>query len=134
VRPGGALVIRAQDARCDWEGHCKIPWIPFLSKKLAKIWVDEFGKSYSLRDDVYDITQPQIISILETLGCSIIKKDGPLPPLDDRYHGCDTEERIRKTAKILKRELESGRFIPRQDGLYIVAQKHFGDSKKRYAV
>jgi len=123
VRPGGVIVIRAQDARCNYEGHCKIPWIPFLSRKLAEVWVDEFGKSYSLRDGVYDITQPQIISILETMGCSIVKEDKPLPPLDDIFLGCHSEENVRRAAKIVKNDFESGRFVPRQDGLYLIAQK-----------
>lgn len=123
VRPGGVIVIRAQDARCNYEGHCKIPWVPFLSRELAKIWVDEFGKSYSLRDGVYDITQPQIISILETMGCIIVREDKPLPPLDDIFLGCHSEESVRRAAKIVKNDFESGRLVPRQDGLYLIAQK-----------
>ncbi len=126
VRPGGVILVRAQDARCNWEGHCKIPWIPFLRPKLARVWVDEFGKSFSLRDGVYDITQPQVISILETLGCSIVRQDKPLPPLDDIYLGCHSEEEVRKVARIVKKDLESGRFVPRQDGLYLIAQKNRG--------
>jgi len=123
TNPGGIIVIRAQDARCNWEGHCKIPWVPFLPDNLEKVWIEEFGSSPTLRQDVFDITQPQIISILETMGCSIVRKDKPLVPQISQHHLCYNKEKVREIARQVKKELEDGIFIPRQDGLYLIARK-----------
>lgn len=123
TRPGGVVVIRAQDARCNWEGHCKIPWIPFLPKYLEEVWVSEFGKDISLRSGVYEITQDQIISILEMLGCSILKKDeAPCQQIPQNLPYCN-EQQVRETARRVKKDLEEGKVIPRQDGLYLFAKK-----------
>lgn len=125
TKPEGIIVIRAQDARTGWEGHCKIPWIPYLSGKLANAWIDEFEGSPDERENVYDITQPQIVSLLEEKGCRIVCKDRTPPPIplsNFTLKNC-TEEQIRKLARIKKVEYESGIWRPKPDGLYLYAQK-----------
>lgn len=123
TRPGGVIVIRAQDGRTSWEGHCNIPWVPYLSSQLTRVWIEEFGKSPAMYEGVYDITQPQVISILESLGCRIvIKSESPQPLIDGHIQLC-TEKNVRQMAQQVKAKLDRGEWIPRQDGLYVYAQK-----------
>ncbi len=124
TRRKGVIVIRAQDARNGWEGHCKIPWIPFLSGRLAKAWIEEFGKSAELRRGVYDITQPQIISILEELDCKIAIKAPPPSILIKDHWKLSTEEEVRLKARETKRAFERGDWQPQAENLYIYAQKN----------
>jgi ubiquinone/menaquinone biosynthesis C-methylase UbiE len=124
TRSKGLIVIRAQDARNGWEGHCKIPWIPFLAGRLARVWVEEFGKSVELRRGVFDITQPQIISVLEELDCSIvIKAADPFVLIKDHWK-LSTEEEVRRKARETKRAYERGDWQPQMENLYIYAQKN----------
>ncbi len=119
----GMIVIRAQDARNGWEGHCKIPWIPFLSRRLARVWIEEFGKSTESRRGVYDITQPQIISVLKELDCKIAIK-APAPSILIQNHWkLSTEEEVRLKARETKRAFERGDWQSQKENLYIYAQK-----------
>ena len=74
TKPGGLIMIRAQDARNGWEGHCKIPWVPFLPRRLAIAWIEEFGADPVLREGVIDVTQPQIEAIFKELHCTVVKR------------------------------------------------------------
>jgi len=123
ARPGGVIVIRAQDARTSWEGHCNIPWVPYLSGRLTRVWIEEFGKSPSMYEGVYDITQPQAISILESLGCRIVKKSESPESMIDGHRQLSTEKNVRQMARLIKAKLERGEWTQRQDGLYLYAQK-----------
>ncbi len=125
TQPGGVIVIRAQDARTDWEGHCKIPWIPYLSGKLARAWIEEFGKSITKYENVFNITQPQVIAILEERGCRVISKAPTPPPVmvgNFSLENCTVEE-VRQLARLKKIEYDAGRWCPNPDGLYLYAQK-----------
>lgn len=120
----GVIVIRAQDARNGWEGHCQIPWVSFLSERLARVWIEEFGKSADLRRGVYDITQPQVIAILEELDCKIaIKAPTPSVLIKDHWK-LSTEEEVRIKARETKKALEKGDWQPQMENLYIYAQKN----------
>jgi len=123
TRTRGVIVIRAQDARTSWEGHCNIPWIPYLSGPLARAWIEEFGESPTRYEGVYDITQPQVISILESLGCSIVKKAAPPQSFIAGHRELYTEENVRRLARSVKAKLDRGEWVPKQDGLYVYAQK-----------
>jgi ubiquinone/menaquinone biosynthesis C-methylase UbiE len=123
TQPEGIIVIRAQDARNFWEGHCKIPWIPFLSDRLARIWIEEFGKSPELRKGVYDITQPQIAYILEALDCRVVRQAPPPRTLIANHSMLNEEEKVRRTARIIKKKFENGEWLPQPENLFIWAQK-----------
>ncbi len=123
TRPHGVIVIRAQDARTSWEGHCNIPWVPYLSGRFARVWIEEFGKSPAMYEGVYEITQPQVISILESLGCEIVKKSESPQPFIKGHRELYTEENVKRLARSIKEKLDKGEWVPKQDGLYIYAQK-----------
>jgi SAM-dependent methyltransferase len=123
TRPGGVIVIRAQDAHTSWEGHCNIPWIPYLPGHLERAWIEEFGKSHELRDGVYNISQSQVSTILDSLGCrTIIQAEPPKVLIENHRHLC-TENEVRRAARQVKAKLDNGEWHPVQEGLYIFAQK-----------
>lgn len=123
TRPGGIIVIRAQDARNGWEGHCRIPWVPFLSEPLAAAWIEEFGASPEMRRDVYDITQPQVGAIFEALGCTIVKQAPAPAVLIENHRQLCSEADIRSMARRIKQEWDNGRWHPQPENLYIFARK-----------
>jgi ubiquinone/menaquinone biosynthesis C-methylase UbiE len=123
TRPGGVIAIRAQDARNGWEGHCKIPWIPFLPDRLARIWIEEFGADPSLRDGVIDITQPQVIAIFEELGCRILEKASEPRQLIAGHQSLITEREVRDKARQVHGDFSNGKWQPQPENLYIYAQK-----------
>lgn len=123
TRRRGIIVIRAQDARNGWEGHCKIPWIPFLSRRLGRAWIDEFDARPELRDGVYDITQPQIIAILRELDCRIVKKAPAPSRLIKNHWQLATEKEVRQKAREVLAAWREGEWQPQPENLYIFAQK-----------
>ena len=121
--PAGLIVLRAQDARNSWEGHCRIPWVPFLSGRLAAAWMEEFGADAGKREGVVDITQPQIIAILETLGCAIVSRAPEPETLIDQHWEMHTEEAVRRTARRIIELQADNAWNPQPENLYIVARK-----------
>jgi len=123
TRPDGIIAIRAQDARNGWEGHCKIPWVPFLSERLSRVWIETFGVSPTLREGVYDITQPQVKAILMELGCRILVEAPEPQQLIENHRVLATEEMVREKARQVRDEFVSGKWQPQPENLYIYAQK-----------
>ncbi len=123
TRRGGIVSIRAQDARNYWEGHCKIPWIPFLSKRMAAAWIEEFEGSAELRQGVFDITQPQLAAIFEELNCRIAVKAADPAVLIDGHWNLASEAEVRVKAREVRRLFEVGEWLPQPENLYIFAQK-----------
>jgi ubiquinone/menaquinone biosynthesis C-methylase UbiE len=123
TQPEGLIMLKAQDARNCWEGHYKIPWIPFLSDNLAKVWVEEFGKPFEKRNEVYDITQPQVAAMLETFGCQIVAKASPPKTLIRQHWQIHTEKEVRKTARKIKALLENKQWFQQPERLFIIAVK-----------
>lgn len=125
TKSGGIVVVRAQDARSGWEGHCKIPWIPYLSGQLARCWIEEFDKSPLMYENVYNITQSEVIDFFKELGCHILARDVTPPPIPTgslALENC-TETEIRRLAQQKRREYEQGLWCPKPDGLYLYAKK-----------
>lgn len=123
TRTGGALAIKAQDARRGWEGHCKIPWIPFLSGRMARAWAEEFGVAIERMSDVVEVVQPQIIAILENLGCEVVVRAEPPVQSIPRHWEIGTEAAVRRTARRVKAMLEEGCWRPPKENLYVYAVK-----------
>lgn len=123
TRRGGVIVIRAQDARNGWEGHCKIPWVPFLPARLARIWIEEFGADPALRDGVIDITQPQVGAIFEELGCRILVQAAQPRQLIEGHQTLVTESEVRNKARQVREDFFNGKWQPQPENLYIYAQK-----------
>ena len=123
LSPGGLLLVRAEDARIPWEGHYKIPWVPFMTRSLAKTWVEAFGKTWKEELTVYPVTQPQVRTMLETLGCEVVSA-APLPSKAVKESLRISDKRqLRIEAHRLRRRFESGRWQPPRGDLYLVAKK-----------
>lgn len=123
TRPGGLLILRAEDARSEWEGHYKIPWIPFLSGSRARAWVEAFGKTWNEALTVFPVTQTQLRSILQALGCAVVSSSPPPPQrLTGLRHIADARA-LRAEARRLRRAFESGRWQPPRGDLYLIARK-----------
>lgn len=124
LRPGGVLVVKAEDARNDWEGHYKIPWIPFLSGSLRNAWLDVFDKKHDPDLNLVEVTQPQVEAILRHLNCTIIEK-APEPEIGmDAHWILQTEQQVRSAAARTKEMLDAGKWRPRANSLFIYAVKN----------
>jgi SAM-dependent methyltransferase len=122
--PGGIIALRAQDAASGWEGHCNIPWIPFLPKSLETSWVESFGVSPQLREGVYNIAQEEVIRFLEKFGCEIVAKQPPPEPLPKLLQQkVKSVQEVRLLAEQVRKCLGMGEFAARADGLYVYARK-----------
>jgi SAM-dependent methyltransferase len=123
TRPGGVLVIKAQDARRCWEGHCKIPWIPFLSGRMAKAWTEEFGVGIERCRDIHEVTQPQVAAILENLGCCVVAQ-APEPCNAILNHWqIQSEVQVRRTARRILSRMEAGDWRPPPENPYLYTVK-----------
>lgn len=123
LEPNGVIAIRAEDARTSWEAHCRIPWVPFLSDQLIRVWLEEFDCSPDLRNGVYDITLPQCETYLEELNCRIIfKATNPLTPIENHWD-LITEAQVRSKARRVKTLLDQGAWLPQPKYFHIYAQK-----------
>ena len=123
TRPGGIVAIKAQDARRGYEGHCKIPWMPFLPERLARVWAEAFGVAIERRTDVYEVIQPQVVAILESLGCEVVLQASPPEASMPLSWQLDTPEHVRRVARRLKAEREAERWRPPPENLYVYAVK-----------
>jgi ubiquinone/menaquinone biosynthesis C-methylase UbiE len=117
LKPGGLIYFKAQDARIGYEGHCDIPWLPFMPRRFLSPWLEEFGKLEKLQymtDQVFDFTMDEVAAMLESFGCEIIAvspKPENLIPNHWQYH---TEPEIRELARRLKEDYDQGRYPDHQ--------------------
>jgi len=81
TQKGGIIFIKAQDARISYEGHYLIPWLPFMPKHIARIWLEEFEKPHGYLEQIHYITTPQVVAILEACGCQVISQSNPPEPI-----------------------------------------------------
>jgi hypothetical protein len=72
---------------------------------------------------VYDITQPQVITILESMGCEIVSKAPEPKTLIEKHWRLNTEEDVRRAANLIKARFENHQWLPQPENLYIVARK-----------
>lgn len=124
LRPGGVLAIKAQDARNGWEGHYKIPWIPFLSGSLMKAWLEAFDKTLDPDLNVVEITQPQVEAVLTSLNCSVVVKAPQPEILIENHWQLRTERQVRAAAARIKGMLNTGQWRPQPENLFVYAVKN----------
>ncbi len=72
TRPGGFLYSVVPNYGSFWEPHYGIPWIPYLPKILAKIWVRLLGKNPGLINELQLVTPGMLVRILKNQPVSII--------------------------------------------------------------
>lgn len=125
IGPGGMMVFRAQDARRSFDGHCNIPWPPFLPHALYRPWLEVFGKldrlDYML-NHVFDFTMQQAAAVLEACGCEIVDIS-PAPDISIACHWLvRTEADTRELARTVKRLWDRGNY-PKPLEPHLIARK-----------
>lgn len=125
LQSGAPLYFRAQDARVAYEGHAKIPWLPFMPKPYVKPWLEEFGKLKKfdyLENYVFDCTMPQIASILESCGCEIVEVSPNPPQTIPNHWQVSSETELRTLARTVKAQWDNGTF-PQHPEPFVKARK-----------
>lgn len=64
LKPGGSIHCNAPNYRTFWEGHYNIPWIPGISKRLARLYIRLWGRDPSYVNHLNFLNQPQMQSWL----------------------------------------------------------------------
>jgi hypothetical protein len=81
---------------------------------MARVWAEEFGAVIERRDHVFDIIQPQVIAILESLGCEAVAQAAPPQAVLPGHWQIGTEDEVRRAAR---------RWRPPPEDLYLYAVK-----------
>jgi ubiquinone/menaquinone biosynthesis C-methylase UbiE len=123
LRPGGLIAVKAQDARNGWEGHYKVPWMPFLAGRLADAWLEAFGKARDPEKDVFEVTQPQIAAVLETLGCRVVEAAAPPQNLFAGIEPPTTPDQARAAGREVRMRWEAGTWKAQPENLHLYAVK-----------
>ena len=77
LKPGGILIANVPSYNSIYEGHYNIPWIPYMNKRIAKLYVKIWGRDPSYIDGLTFIapgTFKRYLNSRETYG--IITFDG----------------------------------------------------------
>jgi ubiquinone/menaquinone biosynthesis C-methylase UbiE len=125
LKSGGLIYFKAQDARISYEGHCDVPWLPFMPRRFLRPWLEEFDKLDKLRyleNYVFDFTMDEVASILECFGCEIIEVSSKPETLIKNHWQYHTEPEIRQLARKLKDDYEQGDY-PEHQFPFIKARK-----------
>ncbi len=109
TKPGGYVVLFAPDYRAPFEAHYEIPWPPFLSRELCKVWLDAFERPYGGLDGFFYTTAPQIVAIVLSMNCRLVNAyvDRPLEERVRRHFDCASESATRETAKRMRDAFEA---------------------------
>lgn len=72
LRPGGFLFLDAPDYRFPFEAQYQIPWLPFMPRELAYVWLEGFEKPLRGLDYIKYVSLPQTIGLLTAAGYTAI--------------------------------------------------------------
>jgi SAM-dependent methyltransferase len=124
TRKGGVIFLKAQDSRISYEGHYRIPWLPFMPKHVARIWLKEFDKPDGYLGHFHYVTAPQVVAILEACGCRVVAQAAPPKIVVSQHWQIHTEQEVRMTARKAKELFESGQWPKQPGSLFVVAVKN----------
>jgi len=124
TRKGGVIFLKAQDSRISYEGHYRIPWLPFMPKHVARIWLKEFGMPDGYLGHFHYVTTPQVVAILEACGCRIVVQAAPPKIVVSQHWQLHTEQEVSMTARKAKELFESGQWPKQPGSLFVVAVKN----------
>ena len=65
VKTGGALHLRCPDYRGTFEGHYLLPWIPWMPRPLARLYLRALGRPTRGFEDIHYVSRPGITRSLE---------------------------------------------------------------------
>lgn len=89
LRPGGVLHVRAPDYGCFYEPHYRLPFLPRMNRRLAKMYLNWLGRPVDGLRTLNWVTRGAVVEELETLD--------PGARIEDtaRWHATRRRERIR---------------------------------------
>lgn len=67
LRPGGALYLVVPNYHSFWEGHYGLPWMPWMTKAMAKVYVRALGRDHNWLDHLEFVTPKHLRQILSTI-------------------------------------------------------------------
>jgi SAM-dependent methyltransferase len=71
TKRGGWLDLRAPDYRMSYDTHYCMPWPRFMPPAQSRRWVEAMGRPAGGIGTFFYVTGPQVIALLEALGCRI---------------------------------------------------------------
>lgn len=133
LKPGGSLMIFADDVRNGWDGHAAAPWPPYLPRRFAAAYAEGVGATERadarggavmaefLTKSVVYVSAPDIAGILTTLGLEVLyagptdpkPATGPALAVASEAEARALGEAVRKTAP----------FTPPAENLTVFARK-----------
>ena len=123
LRPGGTLVLQAEDVRNGWDGHVRRPWPPYMPRQFAPAYLDELGISGQdefLVKYVTYISAPVVVDILRTLGAKIFYRSGrPAAPAVEGLYVTSEEEARALGRKVREMQFGAGP----EENLTVVVRK-----------
>lgn len=72
TKRGGYIELRAPDYRMSFDTHYSMPWPRFMPPHQAQRWCDAMGRPRDGVGTFFYITGPQVVAILQALGCQIV--------------------------------------------------------------
>lgn len=126
LKPGGTLMLFAEEARNGWEGHPQIPWPPFMPRRFTRAYLDEFGledRAEFINETCFYVTAPMIASALEAFGLEVVGQNVPPPPVFPETVDIMTNDDARAAARIAKARLAAGIWTAPAQNLEIYAVK-----------
>jgi ubiquinone/menaquinone biosynthesis C-methylase UbiE len=123
LKPGGTVILHADDVRNAWDGHAKAPWPPYLPREFAAPYLAGLGLDNHadfLSNWVVYISAPMIADIFETLGVEVlIQEPRHTKPFLDGLYVTNAEE-----ARLLGETIKAGAaFVSPAQNLKIAARK-----------
>ena len=71
----GAMFLRAPDYRNTYEGHYRLPWLPYFPRKLAKYYLRLLNRPDKGLSTINYVTRPYIKRVLAKHNLEIIDGD-----------------------------------------------------------
>lgn len=92
LKPGGILYINAPNYNTFLEGHYHVPWIPGMSKRLAKVWLKLLNHDSKYIEHINFMSARKLESYLEKIVGENIESDFGLSDWEDRMRGFQPEK------------------------------------------
>jgi SAM-dependent methyltransferase len=71
LRPGGLVYFRMPSYNTFYEGHYGIPWLPWLTKRTAKPYVNLWGRNPLFLDELYFVRPGFVKKIAQKVGFEV---------------------------------------------------------------
>lgn len=126
LKPGGTLMLFADEASNGWEGHPQIPWPPFMPRRFTEAYLDEWGmadRTLFINEHCFYVTSPMLAAVMESFGVQVLERSEPSPSPYPGTVNILTESDARAAAREAKDMAASGTWKKPTRNLEIFAVK-----------